>query len=70
MKVYTYQLLIALTIVLTNFFGNERALSSVTYFWSAWTLTHVFTPWLMFLQFSTIGLSWLIAKSLRSVIRR
>lgn len=64
MSVTSYQLLIAFTTVLTGIFAGEKMLRVVTGGWAMWTLTSIFTPWLMFLQFGTIGLSWLVASRL------
>lgn len=63
MTIVTYQILISLTIIFSGIFAGEKMLTTITEGWAVWTLTHVFIPWLMFLQFATIGLSWLIASS-------
>lgn len=63
MSVLTYQILIGLSILLTGYFTNSKTLELVTGGWFVWTLTNIFTPWLMFLQMGTVGISWLVANS-------
>ena len=64
MSTLNYQILIALTTIVTGIFTEEKILRVVSGGWAVWTLTHIHAPWLMFLQFGTIGLSWLIANRL------
>ena len=70
MEVLIYQIVIACIILISGYSGI-RTKNITTIILILFTLTHVFMPWLMILQFITIGISYSVAtattrKKLRS----
>lgn len=59
MAILAYQILIFCLIVgATLMFGRKGQLIATTLA-AVWTITQVFLPWLIFLQFVTVGLAYL-----------
>jgi hypothetical protein len=67
MGIIGYQIVIALIIIIASFFGRS-ALGIVVFLAIIWTVTHVFVPWLMAIQFMTIGVSSLIGLLISATI--
>jgi len=59
MAILIYQLLIA-SIILFSALFSRRALYRASATLSMWTLTHLFMPWLMALQFGTITVAFIV----------
>lgn len=59
MAIIAYQIIIAVIIIVSAFFGRG-ALGIIILAACLWTITHIFMPWLMILQFGTILISALI----------
>jgi hypothetical protein len=59
MAIIGYQILIAAIILICSFFGRT-AYSIAVGGACLWTITHIFMPWLMVIQFITIGIASLI----------
>lgn len=66
MEIAFYQLLIASIIIISSFWG-KKILGVVIFVAVIWTTSHIFMPWLMFLQFFVIFLSACIALPVAAV---
>lgn len=69
MGILYYQLLISTIIIVSSFWG-KKILGVVIIICIIWTITHVFMPWLMFLQLFVVFLSSIIALPLAAVIEK
>lgn len=60
-SVLAYQVVIALTALVGAAFWGWRGLAAVLGFWLLWTIFMVFTPWLICLQLTVVGIAGAIA---------
>jgi hypothetical protein len=60
MAILLYQIFIALIVVIVG--SSSKIAATITAGFAAlWTLTHVFMPWLMVIQFFTIWVAYSVA---------
>ncbi|WJJ96348.1 hypothetical protein [Algibacter luteus] len=60
MEVFIYQIVIAALIIISGYSG-KKAKVITTIIIALFTITHIFMPWLMILQFITIAISFSVA---------
>lgn len=63
MGVLLYQAAIFIIIIFSGY-SSKKSLNTATIIIVVFTLFHVFVPWLMVLQFVTIGVSYVVARGL------
>ena len=61
LAVIGFQFVIFGSIVVAGKIGGKILATVVAGFWCLFTPIHIIRPWLMHLQFTTIGLAWLVA---------
>ncbi len=67
MGILAYQIVIALIIIISGYSG-KKSLNTATIIIILFTITHVFMPWLMIVQFITIAISYSIIKNKAEII--
>jgi hypothetical protein len=66
MEIVIYQLTIAGIIIIASIIKGRAGCNLASIIAVIWTLTHIFAPWLMAIQFVTIGISYLLGRSISS----
>ena len=66
LAVLGFQLVIFGSIVVAGKVGGKILATLVAGLWCVWTIHLIFMPWLLHLQFTTIGLAWLVAMGITS----
>jgi len=65
-----YQIIIAILVIGSAQLKAKKGLYIALIFTSLWTITHIFVPWLMVLQFTTIIVSGFIGFSITNNKRK
>ena len=62
MEVFIYQIIIAAIVLISGFWGTKTK-NITTIVLVIFTITHIYMPWLMILQFLTISISYSVANT-------